>query len=197
MHGLTLRVRRPMRARGLNTPPSALQSPGVTGEEGRVEPATRAGKHARGRNRAATSDAPRESVLAGRGHAQPEYPRRGIPPLQGWEEVKMDPRQLARRPQSDCPHLATETAVEAFEDRLGDPDNVSGGELSSVVDGHDPAIVWVRTLRLGRDGEVVSSPTIEFRTVREAAPRTIRAPDESDHDCQIPVFVMDRAVQVL
>jgi hypothetical protein len=81
MHGVALRVPRTVRPRGLNTPPSASQTPGVTGEEGRFDPAVRAEKHVRGRNRTATVDAGRESVLHRRGNAQPEYPLRGIPPL--------------------------------------------------------------------------------------------------------------------
>jgi hypothetical protein len=81
MHGLTVWLRRTVRPRGLNTPPSASQTPGVTGEEGRFDPAVRAGTHVRGRNRTATADAGRESVLHRRGNAQPEYPLRGIPPL--------------------------------------------------------------------------------------------------------------------
>ena len=100
MHGVALRVPRTVRPRGLKTPPSAKQTPGVTGEEGRFGPAVRAGKHVRGRNRTATADAGRESVphrhqnakrsdwparrcasCERRGNAQPEYPLRGIPPV--------------------------------------------------------------------------------------------------------------------
>lgn len=120
-----------------------------------------------------------------------EEPERGLA-----DPLTMDASTLSEHPQSDCPSLAANTAAKALEDQFGDPENVSGGELSSEVDGHDRAVVWVRNVRRGRDGEVVSSPTIEFQTLREAAPRTIQAPDESDHDCQIPVFVMDRMTQV-
>lgn len=120
-----------------------------------------------------------------------DEPERGLA-----DPLTLDAGELSQHPQSDCPSLAANTAAEVLEDRLGDPDNVSGGELSSVVDGHDSAIVWSRTVTLSRDGEVVTAPTIEFQTLREAAPRTIRAPDGSDHDCAIPVYVVDRLIQV-
>ena len=76
MHGLTVRLRRTVRPRGLKTPPSS--TPGVTGEEGRFDTAIRAGTHTVGHNSVATVDAPRESVPESRGNAQPEYPLRGI-----------------------------------------------------------------------------------------------------------------------
>ena len=81
MHGLTVRLRRTVWPRGLNTPLSASQTPGVTGEEGRFDPAVRAGKHVQGRNWTATADVPRESVFENRGNAQPKYPLRGISPI--------------------------------------------------------------------------------------------------------------------
>ena len=76
MHGLTVRLRRTVRPRGLKTPPSS--TPGVTGEEGRFDTAVRAVTHTVGHNPVATFDAPRESVPESRGNAQPEYPLRGI-----------------------------------------------------------------------------------------------------------------------
>jgi hypothetical protein len=79
MHGLTVRLRRTVRPRGLKNPPSS--TPGVTGEEGRFDTAVRAETHTVGHNPVATDDAPRESVLESRGNAQPEYPLRGFPPL--------------------------------------------------------------------------------------------------------------------
>jgi len=81
MHGLTVRLRRTMQPCGLNTPPSTLQTPGVSGEEGRFDSAVCAGKYVRGRNRTATVDAGRESVSHRRGNAQPKYPLWGILPL--------------------------------------------------------------------------------------------------------------------
>lgn len=121
-------------------------------------------------------------------HGEPE---RGVA-----DPLTMDASTLSEHPQSDCPSLAANTAAKVLEDRVGDPENVTGGELSSVIDGHDRAVVWVRNVRRGRDGGVVSSPTIEFQTLREAAPQTIQTPDGSDHDCRIPVFVMDRMTQM-
>ena len=95
MHGLTVRLRRTVRPRGLKNPPSStltrraasrshirslrlLGTPGVTGEEGRFGTAVRAETHTIGHNSVATVDVPRESVLESRGNAQPEYPLRGI-----------------------------------------------------------------------------------------------------------------------
>ena len=76
MHGLTLRVRRTVLPRWLNSQPSL--TPAVCGEEGPIDRATRAVTHTVGHNSVATFDGSRESVLAPRGNAQPEYPRRGI-----------------------------------------------------------------------------------------------------------------------
>lgn len=120
-----------------------------------------------------------------------DEPERGLA-----DPLTMSASTLSEHPQSDCPYLAAETAAKVLEDRLDNPDNVSGGELSSEVDGHDQAIVWARNVTLSRDGEDVSSPTIEFQTLRESAPQTIQAPEESDHDCQIPVYVVDRMSQL-
>lgn len=119
-----------------------------------------------------------------------EEPERGLA-----APLTMNARDLSQHPQSDCPSLAAKSAAKALEDRLGNPENVSGGELSQVVDSHDSAILWVRTVRVSQNGEVISSPNVEFQTLREAAPQTVKAPDDSDHDCQIPVFVMDRMSQ--
>ena len=79
MHGLTLRARRPVLPRWLNSQPSL--TPAVRGEEGPIDRATRAGKHTVGHNSVATVDVPRESVSENRGNAQPEYPLCGFPRL--------------------------------------------------------------------------------------------------------------------
>ncbi len=76
MHGLTLRVRRTVLPRWLNSQSSL--TPAVCGEEGPIDRAVRAGKHTVGHNSVATFDVPRESVFENRGNAQPEYPLRGI-----------------------------------------------------------------------------------------------------------------------
>jgi hypothetical protein len=85
MHGLTLRVRRTVLPRWLDSQPSL--TPAVCGEEGPIDRAVRAETHTVGHNPVATFDGSRESVLAPRGNAQPEYPLRGILALQGGEDV--------------------------------------------------------------------------------------------------------------
>lgn len=120
-------------------------------------------------------------------HAEPE---RGLA-----DPLTMDASKLAEHPPNKCPYLATETGAKVLKDRLDNPENVSGGGCCQEVDGHDRVTVWQRRVTLGRDGTVISSPNIEFQKVREAAPRTIKAPEESDHDCQIPVYVVDVMVQ--
>jgi len=77
MHGLTLQVRRTVLPRWLNNQPSL--TPAVCGEEGRFDTALRAVTHTAGHNSVATFDGSRESVLAPRGNAQPEYPLSWIP----------------------------------------------------------------------------------------------------------------------
>lgn len=66
-------------------------------------------------------------------HAEPE---RGLA-----DPFTMSASKLSQYPQSDCPSLAAESAAKLLEDRLGNPDNLSGGEMSLEVDGHDRAIV--------------------------------------------------------
>lgn len=119
-----------------------------------------------------------------------EDPARGLA-----DPITMDASELSQHPKNDCPHLAAETGAKVLEDRLGDPENVYGGGCCREVDGHNRATVWERHVTLGRDGEVISSPTIEFQTVREAAPRTIKPPGDSDHDCELPVYVVDVMLQ--
>jgi hypothetical protein len=115
-----------------------------------------------------------------------EDPKRGLA-----DPLTMSASKLSEHPQNDCKYLAAETGAEVLEDRLDNPENVYGGGCCRAVDGHDQVIVWERHVTVNRDGNVISSPNIEFQTVREAAPRTIQAPEESDHDCQIPVYVKD------
>ena len=114
-----------------------------------------------------------------------DEPERGLA-----DPLTMSASELSQQPQSDCPYLAAEFGAEVLEDRLDDPENVFGGGCCREVDGHDRVTIWERHVMLSRDGEVISSPSIEFQTVREAAPRTLKAPEESDHDCQIPVYVL-------
>ena len=115
-----------------------------------------------------------------------DEPERGLA-----DPLTMSANTLSQQPQNECPYLAAEIGAEVLKERLDDPKNVYGGGCCQEVAGHDRVTIWERHVRLGRDGNVISSPTIEFQTVREAAPRTIQAPDESDHDCQIPVYVVD------
>ena len=115
-----------------------------------------------------------------------DEPERGLA-----DPLTMDASKLSQHPKNDCPYLAAETGTKALKDRLDNPENVYGGGCCQTVDGHDRVTVWERHVILSRDGNVISSPTIDFQTVREAAPRTIQAPEESDHDCQIPVYVVD------
>ncbi len=120
-----------------------------------------------------------------------DEPERGLA-----DPLTMDASKLSQHPQNKCPYLAAETGGKALEDRLDNPENVSGGGCCPEVDGHDRVTIWERYVMVGRDDEVISSPNIEFQTLREAAPRTIQAPEESDHDCQIPVYVQDVMSQV-
>jgi len=120
-------------------------------------------------------------------HAEPE---RGLA-----DPLTMSASKLSQHPQNKCPYLAAETGGKALKDRLDNPENVSGGGCCQEVDGYDRVTVWQRFVLLGRDGDVISSPNIEFQTLREAAPRTIQAPDDSDHDCELPVYVQDAMSQ--
>jgi len=94
MHGLTVRLTRTVLLRWLNSQssltftratlsyspaePSVLRALAVCSEEDPTDRATRAVTHVLGHNWTATADVPRDSVLANRGNAQPEYPLGGI-----------------------------------------------------------------------------------------------------------------------
>lgn len=111
------------------------------------------------------------------------------------EPVTMDVRKVSEHPQNKCPYLAAETVPEVLEQRLEDPENVVGGGCCRGVNGYDRATFVERHVRLSRDGDVISSPNIEFRAVREAAPRTVKAPENSDHTCRLPVYFVDILLQ--
>lgn len=72
MHGVALTVTRTVRPSTLKTVPSASQTPTMCRWEGSFDRATRAVKHARGNNRAATCDAGHaKAFLRRQGNAQP------------------------------------------------------------------------------------------------------------------------------
>lgn len=120
-------------------------------------------------------------------HGEPE---RGLA-----DPLTMDANQLDQRPRSDCPYLAADIAIETVEERLDNPAAITSTGCCAEVDGRDVAVVS-RQLLLNREGEVTSSPDIDFQTVREATPRVVKASEESDHSCQVPVYVADRMGQM-
>lgn len=118
-----------------------------------------------------------------------DEPKRGLA-----DPYTMHSVDLSQHPPGDCHVIARETINYVINARLDRPENVSGG-CCREIDGHDRAATVHRYLSVARDGEVVSTPKIEFQTVREAIPRTVKAPDESDHECHHPVYVVDSVSQ--
>lgn len=107
-----------------------------------------------------------------------------------------DSVDLSQHPPGDCHIIARENVDYVIKVRLDSPENVSG-DCCWEVDGNDQAASLHRYLRVDREGEVVSSPDIEFQTVREATARTVKAPDKSDYDCHHPVYVADSMSQTV
>lgn len=118
-----------------------------------------------------------------------DEPKRGLADPHTMHSV-----DLSQHPPGECHIIAREIVDYVIKARLDRPENVSGG-CCGEIDGHDRAASVHRYLRVDRGGEVVSTPDIGFQTVREAIPRTVNAPDESDRDCHHPVYVVDSVSQ--
>ena len=120
-----------------------------------------------------------------------DEPQRGLS-----DPITMIESELSQHPHDDCPYLAAETVSEAIDERLDDPEHVSGGGCCEEINGHERAIVAERLLTVDRDGEVVSSPNVTFQAMREVIPRTVKASEASDHTCRVPVYVEDTMIRL-
>ena len=120
-----------------------------------------------------------------------DEPERGLA-----DTVTIPSNEIEQQRPPRCQDLAPSTVHEVIDERLDDQSYIVVSGCCRQVDGHEQPTVVERILTLNRDGEVVSSPKIEFQTVREATPRTVRAPEESDFDCEKAVFVVDSMEQL-
>lgn len=119
-------------------------------------------------------------------------PRRGLAdPVERSREFDGDEGVLG--PKNECPFAAARTVHDVIDDRLDDPQNVYGGGCCRETDAGESVVVE-RVIHVGRSGTVVSSPSIEFRTVREATPRHVDMTvslGDVEHSCRVPVYVAD------
>lgn len=95
---------------------------------------------------------------------------------------------------------AAADAIEAhITERFGSPGSIV--VLQSVVgDQREDRVSVGRKLAFNRDGEVVSRPSIRFRTLREATPETVFHVSESADGrlvCEVPVLVQDISMQMV
>lgn len=125
-----------------------------------------------------------------------DEPRPGLAdPIERSREFDGDEGVLG--PKAECPYAAARTVHDVIDDRLGDPQNVAGGVCCRETDAGESVVVE-RMIHVGRSGTVVSSPSIEFRTVREATPRHVDMTvslGSVEHSCRVPVYVRDVMVQ--
>lgn len=120
-------------------------------------------------------------------------PRRGLgDPLERSRALTAE--EVSLGPKGDCPDAAARAVDDAIRDRLGDHENVTVGVWRRETDDGERTVVVERTVHVGRNGTVVSAPTVEFRTLREATPRYVDMMvsfGDVEHACRVPAFVRD------
>lgn len=114
-------------------------------------------------------------------------------PLERSRELTAE--EVSLGPKGDCPDAAARAVDDAIRDRLGDLENVTGGVWRRETDDGERMVVVVqRMIHVGRSGTVVSSPSVEFRTLREATPRYVAMTvsfGDVEHACRVPAYVED------
>lgn len=127
-----------------------------------------------------------------------DEPRPGLAdPIERSREFDGDEDVLG--PKAGCPYAAARTVHDVIDDRLGDPQNVAGGGCCRETDDGERTVIVERLIHVGRSGTVVSSPSVEFRTVREATPRYVDMTvslGDVEHACRVPVYVRDVMMQM-
>jgi|GEM_PF-6628321 len=89
-----------------------------------------------------------------------------------------------------CVSAASDAAVDHVRSEL-DVGSVSGA-VSSAVEGEDLAAVVTTSTTLDRAGDVVSAADVDFETLRETAPRRVRATyvlGDTERTMTVPIYV--------
>lgn len=128
-----------------------------------------------------------------------DEPRRGLAdPLERSRALTAE--EVSLGPKGDCPSAAAGAVRDAIRDRLGDLENVAGAVWRRETDAGERMVVVVqRMIHVGRSGTVVSSPSVEFRTLREATPRYVDMTvsfGDVEHACRVPAYVEDTMIHI-
>lgn len=97
-----------------------------------------------------------------------------------------------------CLRPASGAVSEVVRDVVDADDAVQGPAMHREFHGHDYALVVRREITFDRDGNLVSAPETEFSTLREVTPRSCFVTvsfEEGDHECEVPAYVSDVALQ--
>ena len=121
-----------------------------------------------------------------------DEPKRGLAdPLERSRELDGETDTLG--PEGECPFAAARAVDDVIRDRLCDLQNVAAGGCCRETDAGEQIVVE-RRIHVGRSGTVISSPSVELRTVREATPRYVEMTvglGDVEHACRLPVYVAD------
>ena len=88
----------------------------------------------------------------------------------------------------ECPHVAGRYLADLLNERLDDSTSVGAGIVSSGK------LFVRRYVEANRDGDIISSPTVEFKAILDATPKYVDATvtlDDFEHTCRPPVYVED------
>jgi hypothetical protein len=100
--------------------------------------------------------------------------------------------------ERNCEDVAIQIVTEHVHSSIEDTTNINPVSCCIEIDGKQ-SIVVNRRIEVDRDGNMVSSPNIEFKEVRHATPERIRLVLESEtgeQTCRFPVFVKDTVVHI-
>jgi hypothetical protein len=124
-----------------------------------------------------------------------DEPKRGLAdPLE--RSQVLDGREGTLGPKNECPYAAARAVDDAIGVRLDDLENVTSGLWRRETDVGERVVVE-RMLHVGRSGTAVSSPSVAFRTLREATPRGHDGQFRRvEHACRVPAYVQDMMRQV-
>lgn len=117
-----------------------------------------------------------------------ENPKRGLA-----EPIEKTKSFNSGSHETTCEDEAIRIISEFVHSRVDDSTNINPVSCCEEINEEESIIVY-RRIEVSRDGDVVSSPNIGFKEVREATPARIKLTLESDtgeQTCIFPVYVKD------